>query len=54
MKITISFKQSEKELYEFLINKRSASIYIKDLLEKEKDRNNCNSPIESNYSEFDF
>lgn len=54
MKITISFKQNEKDLYDFLISKRSASIYIKDLLEKEKEKDVCNKPIDNNYSSFDF
>ncbi|MFR1908635.1 MAG: hypothetical protein ACLS28_24165 [Clostridium neonatale] len=47
MKITISFKQNEKDLYDFLISKRSSSIYIKDLLEKEKDKDSCNRQIDS-------
>lgn len=35
MKIPISFKESEKDLYEFLQGKMSPSIYIKEILRKE-------------------
>ena len=35
MKIPISFKKTEIELYQFLSSKRSPSNYVKDLLEKE-------------------
>ena len=34
-RIGISFKESEKELLEFLKSKRSASNYIKDLIEED-------------------
>lgn len=33
MKIPISFKQSEIDIYEFIKNKRNCSVYIKDLVE---------------------
>lgn len=42
MKIPISFKSDEIDLYNFLKNKRSPSIYIKDILEKEMENNNSN------------
>ena len=35
MKIPVSFKKTEIELYQFLSSKRSPSNYVKDLLEKE-------------------
>lgn len=38
MKITISFSQKEIDLYNFLKSKRSASVYIKDLLQDEIDK----------------
>lgn len=34
-RIGISFKESERELLEFLKSKRSASNYIKDLIEED-------------------
>lgn len=34
-KIPISFKQSEIDIYNFIKNKRNASCYIKDLVEKD-------------------
>lgn len=42
MKIPISFKTGEEDLYNFLKSKRSPSVYIKDLLEKEMGNNNLN------------
>ena len=50
MKIPISFKKSEKDLYDFLNSKRSPSCYVKDLLEREMYQDN-NS--ESNKKEVD-
>lgn len=38
MKITISFAKDEIDLYNFLKSKRSASVYIKDLLQVEIDK----------------
>lgn len=35
MKVPLSFKESEKDMYEFLINQLSPSIYIKQLLKRE-------------------
>ena len=35
MKIPVSFKKTEIELYQFLSSKRSQFNYVKDLLEKE-------------------
>lgn len=62
MKIPISFKKTEKDLYDFLNSKRSPSCYIKDLLEKEMNQNNnsnMNTEVVNNNnleydSEFDF
>lgn len=47
MKIQISFKTDEVDLYNFLKEKRSPSIYIKDILEKEMQQNN-NSNMNNN------
>lgn len=33
MKIPVSFKQYEKNIYDFIKKKRSPSVYIKDLVE---------------------
>lgn len=42
-KVCISFKQSETELLEHLRTKRSASNYVKDLIEADiKNNNNSN------------
>lgn len=32
MKISLSFKENEKEIYDYLTSKLSASIYIKELI----------------------
>ena len=56
MKVPISFKESEIDLYNFLKSKRSPSNYIKDLLEKEMQQNN-NSELnkkEVNNNNIDF
>lgn len=62
MKTPISFKKSEKDLYDFLNSKRSPSCYVKDLLEREMQQNgnsevnkkevNNNNPDE--FVGFDF
>lgn len=55
LKITISFKEKEKDLYDFIKSKRDCSCYIKDLVE-----DNMNSkatpkpPVGNNDTEFDF
>ena len=38
-KIGISFKDTEKELYEYIKTKLSASIYIKELIKKDMENN---------------
>ena len=49
MKIPVSFKKSEKDIYDYILTKRNYSVYIKDLVEadmkknKSENRNN-NSP----------
>lgn len=48
-KICISFKQTELELLEHLRTKRSASNYVKDLIEN--DMKNNNKPIKSKKEE---
>lgn len=37
-RVGISFKESEKELLEYLKTKRSISSYVKDLIEADKDK----------------
>lgn len=61
MKISISFKENESDLYNFLKSKRSPSNFIKDLLEEEMKKNNNiqpigkkEQPIEPEYVGFDF
>lgn len=61
MKISISFKENENDLYNFLKNKRSPSNYVKDLLEEEMKKKNSNQPIsnteqskEPEFIGFDF
>lgn len=41
MKICISFKTDELELLEYIKTKRSASNYIKDLVEDDMKKNRC-------------
>lgn len=54
MKIPISFKKSEEELYNFLNSKRSPSIYVKDLLEKEMKKDIKKDDANNDYDGFDF
>ena len=35
MKIPVSFKKEEGDLYKFIKSKRNASVYIKDLVEED-------------------
>lgn len=57
-KICVSFKQTELELLEYLRTKRSASNYVKDLIEADIKKNNkytkCNKEEveKSNNEEF--
>lgn len=48
-KICISFKQTEMELLEHLRTKRSASNYVKDLIQADMEKNN--KPTKSNKEE---
>ncbi|MEX0050346.1 hypothetical protein AB2T85_06820 [Clostridium butyricum] len=57
MKIPISFKKTEQDLYDFLNSKRSPSCYIKDLLEKEMQQNNnsnMNTEVVNNNNSDEF
>lgn len=57
MKIPISFKKTEQDLYDFLNSKRSPSCYVKDLLEKEMQQNNnlnMNTEVVNNNNSDDF
>jgi hypothetical protein len=51
MKIPISFKKSEKELYDFLSKKRSPSNYVKDLLEKEMLKEKGSTKNDTSYTQ---
>ena len=56
LKIIISFKQEEIELYNFVKGKRNASCYVKDLIEKDishKSKVNIN-PNKDNDLGIDF
>lgn len=57
MKIPISFKKTEQDLYDFLNSKRSPSCYVKDLIEKdmnEKNNSNVNKEVVNNNNCDDF
>lgn len=61
LKIIVSFKKTEKELYNYTKSKRNPSCYIKDLIEKDMKANSNNyKPIGKNNSSnnndlgFDF
>jgi hypothetical protein len=38
MKVSLSFKSDEKEMYDYLMQQLSTSIYIKSLLKKEMEK----------------
>jgi len=38
LKITVSFKEGEKDMYEYLEKQLSASIYLKQLLKNEMEK----------------
>lgn len=50
-KIGISFKENEVDLYEFVKGKLSASIYIKELIQKDMENEDYNKKEKI---EFDF
>ncbi len=61
LKISLSFKENEVEMYEYIKTKRNASCYIKDLIEKDMRINNYTrnkkeekSNNDSNDLELDF
>lgn len=43
MKLSVSFKESERYLYEYVISKRSFSCYIKDLIEEDLNKTLANN-----------
>lgn len=47
MKVSVSFKDHEKDLYDYLKTKRSISVYLKDLIEADMKKNK-KRPIEDN------
>lgn len=55
-KIGISFKNSEIELYEFLKKQLSPSIYIKELIKEQLEKETTNNKKENNIiqNNFDF
>ncbi|WP_297633521.1 hypothetical protein [uncultured Clostridium sp.] len=44
LKLTLSFKQNEKWLYDYLLNKLSTSIYVKELIIEDIEKNGENIP----------
>ena len=54
MKIPISFKKNEKDIYEYILTKRDKSAYIKDLVYADmKEKNNKKKERESSSFEID-
>lgn len=53
MKVGISFKEKEKELYDFLMNQISPSVYVKQLLKDKIDKED-NISKKNNFNGFDF
>lgn len=56
-RIGISFKETEKELLEYLKTKRSISSYIKDLIEADKDKTvkkEVKQQVEEEKGEFEW
>lgn len=46
MKVPLSFKDSEKDLYDFLKKHRNVSAYLKDLIEADmKKQEELNKPV---------
>lgn len=39
MKIPVSFKKNEKDIYDYILTKRNYSVYIKDLVEADMKKN---------------
>lgn len=54
MKIPISFKKSEKEIYDYICSKRDKSAYIKDLVEADMKSKNNNKKKERKSSSFEI
>ena len=52
IKVSISFKDSEKSMYDFLQSQLSASIYIKELIKKEMKL--CDNKISSKKNDNEF
>ena len=40
MRIPVSFKETEKDLFQFVAKKKSPSAYIKELVEEDKQKKN--------------
>lgn len=54
MKIPVSFKENEKELYDYVISQLSASIYIKQLIKNDMEKNKPDIKKVKNKIDFDF
>ncbi len=54
MKIPISFKENEKEIYDWIKSKRNFSVYIKDLVEEDMKKNKEVKPIKRKNFEIDI
>lgn len=52
MKISLSFKNTEQAMYDYLMKQLSASIYLKQLLKNEMEKQE--RPKESKRDPFDF
>lgn len=54
IKVSISFKDSEKNMYDFLQSKLSSSIYIKGLIKKEMRLNENQISNKKNNNKFNL
>ena len=54
MKIPSSFKENEKEIYDWIKSKRNFSVYIKDLVEEDMKKNKEVKPIKRKNFEIDI
>lgn len=54
MKIGISFKETEKDLYDFVVSQLSPSIYMKQLIKNDMEKDKSESKGAKNRIELDF
>ena len=50
LKVNISFKNTEKEMYDFLLSQLSPSIYLKELIKKEMGKREEQAPTKNQNS----